>query len=72
MKTIPEGKGVRFMESVKPNNDPTSRSHVQAVQEHLIIFLLKKDGLPIVPALDHVMGIGREAETRLTRHSRET
>lgn len=42
-----------------------------AVQEHLIILLLKDDGLPIVPALDDMMGIGRETEPRWTRQGRE-
>jgi hypothetical protein len=44
----------------------------QTFQEDLIILLCKKDGLSIVAALDHVMGIGREAETRWTRHGWET
>jgi hypothetical protein len=44
----------------------------QTLEKDLIILRRQKDGLPIVPALDDVIGIRRQAESRRTSHDSQT
>src|SRR5439155_7183993 len=59
-------------EDVGIESDPVfSFGLSKALQADLIILRGDKDGLPIVAALDHVMGISGKAETSGTGHGRE-